>query len=205
MALPTVYHGVQRRWVRKAVLAEVRKGGGRQTRTPRRRSRRTKARSDARRWEDAYPKAVACMRGNLDDLLACFRCREPDQRRQVKATNAAALPRNPATNSPHGCVPGQNLCGPRSPSSCARARSWLSGAGGETGSLAFMRSACAGLPASAPARVTLGSEPGTADRSKKNCACNPDPISGFNTDQRLILIRRVRFGHRPHARGPTSL
>ena len=59
-------------------------------------------------------------------------------------------------------------------------------------------------PAHPPA-VTLGSEPGTADRSKKNCACNPDPISGFNTDQRLILIRRVRFGHRPHARGPTSL
>ena len=51
---------------------------------------RTEARSAARRkrWEDAYPKAVACLRDDLDDLLTCFRYKDPDQRRQVRTTNA---------------------------------------------------------------------------------------------------------------------
>ena len=53
---------------------------------------RTKARSAANRfatrWEDAYPKAVACLRDDLDDLLTCFRYKDPDQRRQVRTTNA---------------------------------------------------------------------------------------------------------------------
>ena len=52
----------------------------------------TEARSAARRFatrrEDAYPKAVACLRDDLDDLLTCFRYKDPDQRRQVRTTNA---------------------------------------------------------------------------------------------------------------------
>ena len=53
---------------------------------------RTRARSAANRfatrWEDAYPRAVACLRDDLDDLLTCFRYKDPDQRRQVRTTNA---------------------------------------------------------------------------------------------------------------------
>ena len=49
---------------------------------------RSAARRFANRWEDAYPKAVACLRNDLDDLLTCFRYKDPDQRRQVRTTNA---------------------------------------------------------------------------------------------------------------------
>ena len=53
---------------------------------------RTRARSAANRfatrWAEAYPKAVACLRDDLDDLLTCFRYRDPDRRRQVRTTNA---------------------------------------------------------------------------------------------------------------------
>ena len=48
----------------------------------------TEARSAARRLEDAYPRAVACLRDDLDDLPTCFRYKDPDQRRQVRTTNA---------------------------------------------------------------------------------------------------------------------
>ena len=34
---------------------------------------RSAARRFAKRWEDAYPRAVACLRDDLDDLLTCFR------------------------------------------------------------------------------------------------------------------------------------
>ena len=49
---------------------------------------RAAARRFADRWTGAYPKAVACLRNDLDDLLACFRYRDPDQRRAVRTTNA---------------------------------------------------------------------------------------------------------------------
>ena len=49
---------------------------------------RSAARRFANRWEDAYPRAVACLRNDLDDLLTCFRYKDPDQRRQVRTTNA---------------------------------------------------------------------------------------------------------------------
>ena len=49
---------------------------------------RSAARRFAKRWEDAYPRAVACLRDDLDDLLTCFRYKDPDQRRQVRTTNA---------------------------------------------------------------------------------------------------------------------
>ena len=37
---------------------------------------------------DAHPKAVECLRDDLDDLLTCFRYPTPDGRRQVRTTNA---------------------------------------------------------------------------------------------------------------------
>ena len=49
---------------------------------------RSAARRFATRREDAYPRAVACLRNDLDDLLTCFRYKDPDQRRQVRTTNA---------------------------------------------------------------------------------------------------------------------
>ena len=62
------------------------RSGRRQAGSPRCRPNRTEARSAANRfatrWEE-YPKAVACLR---DDLLTCFQ--DPDQRRQVRTTNA---------------------------------------------------------------------------------------------------------------------
>ena len=69
------------------------RSGRRQAGSPRcRRHNRTRARSAANRFatrrEDAYPKAVACLRDDLDDLLTCFRYKDPDQRRQVRTTNA---------------------------------------------------------------------------------------------------------------------
>ena len=42
----------------------------------------------ADRWEDRYPKAVACLRADLDDLLTCFRYPSLAQRKAVRTTNA---------------------------------------------------------------------------------------------------------------------
>lgn len=51
-----------------------------------------KARSCARRFagtfEDIYPKAVACLRDDLDELLTCFRYKSPIARKRVRTTNA---------------------------------------------------------------------------------------------------------------------
>jgi putative transposase len=46
------------------------------------------ARRFADRWESVYPKAVACLRADLDDLLTCFRCPSREQRKAVRTTNA---------------------------------------------------------------------------------------------------------------------
>ena len=42
----------------------------------------------ARRWHDVYPKAVACLRGDLDDLLSVFRFDDPTWRKMARTTNA---------------------------------------------------------------------------------------------------------------------
>lgn len=42
----------------------------------------------ARAWEKPYPKAVACLRADLDQLLTFFRFRDPDWRKAVRTTNA---------------------------------------------------------------------------------------------------------------------
>ena len=49
---------------------------------------RSAARRFADRWEDQYPRAVACLRDDLDELLTCWRYKSLDQRRQVRTTNA---------------------------------------------------------------------------------------------------------------------
>ncbi len=42
----------------------------------------------ARRWQDTYPKAVACLRNDLDELLACFAFKDPTWRKAARTTNA---------------------------------------------------------------------------------------------------------------------
>ena len=49
---------------------------------------RTAARRFADQWEDDYPKAVACLRDDLDELLACFRYQTIEERKAVRTTNA---------------------------------------------------------------------------------------------------------------------
>jgi transposase-like protein len=39
-------------------------------------------------WEAIYPKAVACLRADLADLLTCFRYPTLEERRAVRTTNA---------------------------------------------------------------------------------------------------------------------
>jgi putative transposase len=46
------------------------------------------ARRFADRWDSADPKAVACRRADLDDLLTCFRYPTLEQRKTVRTTNA---------------------------------------------------------------------------------------------------------------------
>ncbi len=46
------------------------------------------ARRCAERWQGPYPKAVACLRNDLDDLLTCFRYKSLAERKAVRTTNA---------------------------------------------------------------------------------------------------------------------
>ncbi len=99
-ALPTVYPGiaVQRCWAHKIrnVLDKVRKPDRDAVKASLHRimnaANRPRATSAARRfadrWENTYPKAVACLRNDLDDLLTCFRYKTLDQRKRVRTTNA---------------------------------------------------------------------------------------------------------------------
>ena len=99
-ALPIVYPGiaVQRCWAHKIrnVLDKVRKPDRERVKTglhkimnaPNRPKARAAARRFANAWENTYPKAVACLRNDLDDLLTCFRYNTLDERKQVRTTNA---------------------------------------------------------------------------------------------------------------------
>ena len=99
-ALPTAFPGVpvQRCWAHKLrnLLAKVRtrdhdpvKRGLHAVMNARTRPlAQAAARRFADRWNHVYPRAVACLRDDLDDLLTCFRYKDPDQRRQVRTTNA---------------------------------------------------------------------------------------------------------------------
>lgn len=99
-ALPVVYPDIpiQRCWAHKIrnVLDKVR-AADRDTvkaglhaimNAGARRSARSAARRFAGRWEDLYPKAVHCLRDDLDELLACFRYKTLKERKAVRTTNA---------------------------------------------------------------------------------------------------------------------
>ena len=99
-ALPTVYPGIplQRCWahkirnildkVRKADQDAVKAGLHAIMNAPNRPRARSAARRFADAWENTYPKAVACLRNDLDELLTCFRYKTLEERKQVRTTNA---------------------------------------------------------------------------------------------------------------------
>lgn len=99
-ALPTVYPGiaVQRCWAHKIrnVLDKVRAADRDAVKADLRRimnaPTRPRAQSAARRfanqWEQAYPRAVACLRDDLDELLTCLRYKTLKERKTVRTTNA---------------------------------------------------------------------------------------------------------------------
>ena len=99
-ALPTVYPGIplQRCWAHKIrnILGKVRKTDRDAVKAAlhaiMNAPNRPKALSAARRfaddWEKTYPKTVACLRNDLDDLLTCFRYATLAERKQVRTTNA---------------------------------------------------------------------------------------------------------------------
>jgi len=99
-ALPTAYPGipVQRCWAHKTrnVLDKVRAADRDAVKrdlhavmnaktVPQARSA---ARRFADRWETPYPKAVACLRNDLDELLTCWLYKSLAERKRVRTTNA---------------------------------------------------------------------------------------------------------------------
>lgn len=99
-ALPTAYPGVpvQRCWAHKIrnVLDKVRKADQPAVKADLHAIMNAKtvpqARSAARRfadrWQDDYPKAVRCLRDDLDELLTCWRYKSLAERKKVRTTNA---------------------------------------------------------------------------------------------------------------------
>ena len=99
-ALPTGYPGipVQRCWAHKIrnILDKVRKADHPAVKAglhavmnartlPQARSA---ARRFADRWHEDYPKAVRCLRDDLDELLTCWRYKSLAERKKVRTTNA---------------------------------------------------------------------------------------------------------------------
>lgn len=99
-ALPQVYHSipVQRCWAHKIrnILARIKTADRARAKRAVHRIMNTetiaKARRAARRFADvfeaSYPKAVACLRDDLDELFTCFRYASPEARKRVRTTNA---------------------------------------------------------------------------------------------------------------------
>ena len=99
-ALPTAFPDipVQRCWAHKSrnVLGKVRKADQAAIKADLHRIMNaatlpaawSAARRFAEHWASAYPKAVACLRADLDDLLTCFRYPTIDERKAVRTTNA---------------------------------------------------------------------------------------------------------------------
>lgn len=104
-ALPLCLPGVpvQRCWahkarnildkLRKADQAEAKRGLARIYRAETLAGARRQARRWADRWEEIYPKAVACLREDLEELLSFFRFERalpggPDWRKLTRTTNA---------------------------------------------------------------------------------------------------------------------
>ena len=99
-ALPTVYPDlpVQRCWAhkmrnildkfRKADREHAKKGLHAIYRAPNLPAARHAARLWADRWQNISPKAVACLRNNLDDLLVFFLFKDPEWHKATRTTNA---------------------------------------------------------------------------------------------------------------------
>jgi transposase-like protein len=99
-ALPVVFPdiAVQRCWAHKArnVLNRVRKADHGAVKKDLHKvmnaktlpAARSAARRFADRWEATYPKAVACLRNDLDQLLTCWRYPLLAERKAVRTTNA---------------------------------------------------------------------------------------------------------------------
>jgi putative transposase len=99
-ALPTAFPGipVQRCWAHKVrnVLAKIRSADQPWVKTDLHRIMNARtlpaawsaARRFADRWHAIYPKAVACLRADLADLLTCFRYPTLQERKTVRTTNA---------------------------------------------------------------------------------------------------------------------
>jgi transposase-like protein len=99
-ALPSVFHDipVQRCWAHKIrnVLDKVRKADQPKVKRALHKvmnaanapAARSAARHFAKRFQDPYPAAVACLRNDLDELLTCLRYKSETDRRAVRTTNA---------------------------------------------------------------------------------------------------------------------
>jgi putative transposase len=99
-ALPVVFPGlpVQRCWAHKIrnVLDKVKKADRPAMKralhavmnAPNEPAARHAARRLADKFEERYPAAVACLRNDLDELLACFRYKTLAERKSVRTTNA---------------------------------------------------------------------------------------------------------------------
>ncbi len=99
-ALPNVFHDipVQRCWAHKIrnVLDKVRKADQPKVKRALHKvmnaanapAARSAARQFAKRFQDPYPAAVACLRNDLDELLTCIRYKSETDRRAVRTTNA---------------------------------------------------------------------------------------------------------------------
>jgi len=99
-ALPTVYPyiAVQRCWAHKIrnILDKVRTADRPTVKAdlhavmnaPTLPKAHSAARRFADRWQDVYPRAVACLRDDLDELLTCFRYKTLEERKTVRTTNA---------------------------------------------------------------------------------------------------------------------
>jgi len=99
-ALPTAYPGVpvQRCWAHKIrnVLDKVRVADQPDVKADLHEimnartlpQARSAARRFADRWEHDYPKAVRCLRDDLDELLTCWRYSSLAERKKVRTTNA---------------------------------------------------------------------------------------------------------------------
>jgi transposase-like protein len=99
-ALPVALPGipVQRCWAHKIrnVLAKVRRADQAAVKTSLHAIMsartlplaRSAARRFAERWQQRYPKAVACLRADLDELLTCWCYNEIERRRATRTTNA---------------------------------------------------------------------------------------------------------------------
>ncbi len=98
--LPLVYPQVplQRCWAHKMrnIMNKIRKGDQKQVKgglvkvylAQGMGEARMRARRWVERWEARYPKAVKCLRDDIEELLTCFSFSDPEFRKAIRTTNA---------------------------------------------------------------------------------------------------------------------